>query len=310
VIPKPATNRASRIVLVAVSLVVASFATGETFRIGDYNVENYLLHASGTRHIKSGEARAKVQEGILAMRPDVIALEEIGGMEALAELQSSLKEKGLDLSHSELVHGYDTNIQVAVLSRFPLVASRSHTNDAYLLNGKKFNVSRGFAEVDVQVSSNFVFTLVAAHLKSKRAVPYGDESELRLEEAKILRQHINRLLALPNQRFIVLGDLNDDKNSAPIKEIMGGRGRNHLIDTRPAEPGDLEDKAVSPSMRSREICWTHYFVDQDLYSRIDYILLSPEMAHHWVTNQTQIVKIPGWGIGSDHRPLLTVFNTD
>jgi hypothetical protein len=56
-------------------------------------------------------------------------------------------------------------------------------------------VSRGFAEVDVQVNANYSFTLITAHLKSKRAVAQADEAELRLEEAKVLREKIDDRLA-------------------------------------------------------------------------------------------------------------------
>src|SRR3989442_10688268 len=65
-------------------------AAAETFRVGTYNVENYLDEATQTRHVKSPEARAKVQESILALQPDVLALQEIGTVSAFQELRESL----------------------------------------------------------------------------------------------------------------------------------------------------------------------------------------------------------------------------
>ena len=50
-----------------------------------------------------------------------------------------------------IVFGYDTNIQVAVLSRFPFTARRPHTNENYLLRGRRFRVSRGFVEAEIDV---------------------------------------------------------------------------------------------------------------------------------------------------------------
>src|SRR5258708_38385264 len=170
-----------------VILISASLAGAESFRVATYNVENYLDQATHTRHAKSAEAKAKVQESILALRPDVLALQEMGSLSALQELRGSLKTAGLDLPYSEWVTGYDTNIHVAILSKFPFTALRPHTNDAFLLDGQRFRVSRGFAEADVQVTTNYSFTIIAAHLKSKRAIPQADENELRQEEAKILR---------------------------------------------------------------------------------------------------------------------------
>lgn len=163
--------------------------TAETFRVAAYNVENYLDQPTESRRYpKSAEAKAKIRESILAMKPDVIAFEEMGTTNALLELCDSLKAAGLDLPHWEHVCGFDTNIHVALLSKFPFTARRPRTNDNFLLSGRCFRVSRGFSEVDIQVNANYSFTLLGAHLKSKRPVPQGDEAEMRLEEARLLRE--------------------------------------------------------------------------------------------------------------------------
>src|SRR6202000_1717063 len=128
-----------------------------------------------------------------------------GETNAFLELQTSLKTNGLDLPFSEYVIGWDTNIHLAILSRFPIVARRPQTNDAFLLNGSKFFVSRGFAEVDIQVNTNFIFTLIDAHLKSKRPIGSADQGDMRLEEAKILRQKVDGCLSNnANVNLIVL----------------------------------------------------------------------------------------------------------
>src|SRR5712691_7049510 len=87
----------------------AWLASGETFRIATYNVESYLDEATSTRHVKSAEAKAKVRESILAMKPDVLALEEMGSASALEELRGSLKAGGLDFPFWEHISGHDTN---------------------------------------------------------------------------------------------------------------------------------------------------------------------------------------------------------
>jgi exonuclease III len=46
---------------------------------------------------------------------------------------------------------------------------------------------------------------------------------------------------------------------------------------------------------------------KDQFSRIDYILLSRGMAREWLSNETFIVKVPNWGAGSDHRPIVATF---
>ena len=45
-------------------------------------------------------------------------------------------------------------------------------------------------------------------------------------------------------------------------------------------------------------------------SRIDYILLSPGMACEWIRNSGYVLKIPDWGVASDHRALLATFEAE
>ena len=293
----------------AVLFLLAATVRAETFRIATYNVENYLDQPTETRkNVKSSEAKAKIRESILAMKPDVIAFEEMGSLSALQELRASLKKDGLDYPHWEHVTGFDTNIHVAVLSKFPITGRRAHTNDNFLLSGRRFRVSRGFADLDIKVNDHYTFTLIAAHLKSKRPIPDADESELRHEEAKILRQIVDARLATdPNANIVVLGDFNDTYNTKSTKAVIG-TGKTKLVDTRPAERnGDNQPNPANPRWSPRNIVWTHAYGVEDSYSRIDYILLSPAMAKELVPAETYIPTIPNWGLGSDHRPLVATF---
>lgn len=297
--------------IVSFALIFSTAFAADTFRVATYNVENYLLQPTESRpFVKSPEARAKVRESIRALNPDVLALEEIGGSDTLMELRSSLKADGSDFPYWELVSGEDTNIHVAVLSKLPIVARRPHTNETYLLDGRRFHVSRGFAEVDIRAAPDFTFTLIAAHLKSRRPVPEADEAEQRFQEAKILRGIVNQdFAANPNSKLIVLGDLNDVKDSDSTKEIIG-RGRFKLTDTRPAERNGDNAPAENSWFDPRNITWTEYYGKEDTYSRIDYILLSPALARDWVRSGTYVLMLPNWGVASDHRPIVATFEID
>jgi len=282
----------------------------ESFRVAEYNLDNYLDQPTETRRsAKSEEAKAKIRESIRAMKPDVIALEEMGSTNALLELRASLKAEGLDFPYWEHVSGFDTNIHLAVLSKFPITARRPHTNENFLLDGKRFSVSRGFLEVDIQVNTNYSFTLVGAHLKSKRSVPEADEAELRLQEAKLLRAKVDAVLkADPNVNLIVLGDFNDTKDSASTKAILG-TGKARLVDTRPAERNGDDAAARNSRSNAMNVTWTYYYGTEDTYSRIDYILLSLGMAKEWIKDGTYVLATPNWGVGSDHRPIVAAFET-
>ncbi len=284
-----------------------SLPAAEVFHVATYNLENYLHVPLGTRPVKSLEGRAKIRESLRAIKADVVALQEVGGTNVLLELRASLKSEGLDYPFWEHVPGWDTNIQVAVLSRFPITARRPHTNDSFLLFGRRFRVSRGFAEVDIKVSDRYSFTLLTAHLKSRRPVPEADEAEMREQEAQLLREKVDaRLAANPNANVIVLGDLNDNQDTKSTRAVIG-RGKHALIDTRPAERNGDNQPNPNPRYDPRRITWTHHYGKEDTYGRIDYILLSRGMAREWSKEETYVLAFPNWGTGSDHRPVVAGF---
>jgi len=296
------TNFAIRLLIIAVATMfwAAGSASAATFRVATYNLENYLDHPTTTRpHVKSPDARAKIRETIRTAHPDILALEEMGTTNALLELRASLQAEVQSYPCWEMVQGFDTNIHVAVLSKFPIVARRPHTNDFFLLDGRRFQVKRGFAEVDVQVETNFVVTLLVAHLKSALPTPEADEAEERLSEAKILRRIIDaRLAHEPQARIIVTGDFNDIADAPPTKQIIG-RGGRKFFDTRPTERSGAHD-----------VAWTYHYSRNDTYSRIDFILLSPALKENWLPDDTEIPTVPGWRTGSDHRLIVAGFTTE
>jgi endonuclease/exonuclease/phosphatase family metal-dependent hydrolase len=293
--------------LVAATGLASRLPAVETFRVATYNLENYLLQPVGTRPAKTPAGRAKIRESLRALKADVVALQEIGGTNALLELRAALAAEGLDYPHWEHVSGWDTNIQVAVLSKFPIAARRPHTNESFLLFGRRFRVSRGFAEVDLKVNDRYSFTLLTTHLKSRRPVPDADEAELRAEEARLLREIIDaRLTANPNANLVVLGDLNDTYDSASTRAVVG-RGKHALIDPRPAERNGDDQPHPNPRYNPRNVTWTHHYGVEDTYGRIDYLLLSRGLAREWIKEQTYVLALPNWGVGSDHRPLVATF---
>jgi len=295
--------------LLAGWLAHAAPAGGQVFRVATFNVENYVEEAGSARPLKPAAARAKVCESIVAIQPDVIALQEMGSTNALMELQGALKKAGVNLPFWDHITGYDTNIHLALLSRFPIVARHPHTNETYLLGGRRFYVSRGFMEEQIRVNANYQFTLIAGHLKSKMPSGIADEQVWREEEAVVLRRIVDsRLAANPEERLVALGDFNDTQDSRTMKSILG-RGKTGLFDTRPSErgagsngPREMGDPALS-----RRTTWTDYYAKEDSYSRLDYILISRGMQRDWRSEETYVLNLPDWGAASDHRPLVAGF---
>jgi endonuclease/exonuclease/phosphatase family metal-dependent hydrolase len=270
----------------------------ESFRVATWNLENYLDSPVGSRRAKSAESKAAIREMIRVMKPDVMALQEVGSTNALAELA-----RDCQFPFWEHVSGADTNIHVAVLSRFPILSRRHHTDDSYLLFGRRHRVSRGFAEVTIQASSGYILTLLTAHLKSRRVVPQGDEAAMREQEALILREKVDALFRQnADINLIVLGDMNDLQDSKSTRALIG-KGRFALIDTRPTERACYGETNARP----RNITWTYFYQQEDTYQRVDYVLLSPGMAREWNKDQTYVLAEPNWGAASDHRPVVASF---
>jgi endonuclease/exonuclease/phosphatase family metal-dependent hydrolase len=283
-----------------------SFAA-KTFTIATYNVENDIDVRAGTRPAKSEQARSKIRESIRVMNPDVLALQEIGSTNVLLELRSALKEEGLDFPYWELVSGFDTNIHVAVLSKLDITARRPHTHDGFLLNGRRFRLTRGILEIDIQAAPDYSFTLFVAHLKSRRAAAEADEADLREQEALVLREKIDdRLRSNPDANLVVVGDLNDTRDSKSTRAVIG-KGKVALVDTRPAEKNGDSEPSSNPHFAPRNVTWTHFYGKEDTYSRLDYILLSRGMAREWEPAGTYVLALSNWGVASDHRPIIARF---
>ncbi|MFO1460410.1 MAG: endonuclease/exonuclease/phosphatase family protein [Verrucomicrobiota bacterium] len=275
----------------------------EVFRVATFNLENYHLHPFGNRTTKTPESRRQVIDEIVAIRPDVLAMQEIGDRDALEDLRARLLERGVSFPHVEHVAGWDTNIFVGVLSRFPFAARRPHVRESYLLNGRRFFTSRGIAELEIEVSPRYRFTLITTHLKSRRQSVLADEAEMREAESRVLRRTVDGILEnYPQANVIVCGDFNDTQDSPTIRTLIG-RGRSTLLDPRPGERGEGCPQSEGP----RAVTWTHHYGKEDTYSRIDYILMSRGIAKEWRPEGSYVLSTPKWGLASDHRPVICEF---
>ena len=289
-------------------VTASALSAADTFTVASYNVENYFLRPFGTRKAKPAVSRAKVREAILKTQPDVLALQEIGRRAALDELLAGLKAKGLSYPHIEWVQGPDRAIHLVVLSRFPIETRKTHSKVPYLLDRQRFEVSRGFGEVTIRVNGTYKFTLLNAHLKSKRPVPKASQAELRLSEARELRRIIEeRLKGDPNANLMVVGDLNDTQDQPPIRTLLGSKAPK-LVDLRPYERNG--DRALHPQNAKfipRRVAWTSFYWKEDSYSRFDYLIASAGMNRELRREGTFVYAMADWGLASDHRLLVGEF---
>jgi endonuclease/exonuclease/phosphatase family metal-dependent hydrolase len=194
------------------------------------------------------------------------------------------------------VSGADPNRHLALLSRFAIVERHSAKALFFDLNGQREPVERGFLDVTIEVNPAFRLRVVGAHLKSKLAVPSG-EALLRRNEARLLRQHIDGVLAEdPNVNLLVYGDLNDTKDQPAIQEILG-----------PREGADrLKEILLKDAEGDR---WTYYRRLSDTYDRIDYILSDKALLPRIDQSRSYLYRSIDWYSASDHRPVVIVIKT-
>ena len=283
-------------------LLVSRLAFAGAFTAATYNLEFYVDAPTLGNEPKSEPSRSIIRQSIRAMNPDLVALQEVGSTNALLELRAALKKEGLDFPHWQHVQGWDTNLHVAFLSKHPFTAIRHHTRESYLHRGRRFHVLRGFGEVELEFEKRRL-TFITTHLKSKRQTAEADQQEIRLEEARLLREKIDQHLQRnPQAHLIVLGDFNDGVGT-PVYQTLLGRGKTRLIDTRPHERNGDSLPNPNPRYEPRRIVWTHYYAKEELYSRIDMILLSPSLQKYYRPDQSYVLALKDWGTASDHRPV-------
>lgn len=263
--------------------------------VANYNVENYLPAdrlVDGkwvTQAPKPEESIRAVVEVIKSVSPHIVGLTEMGDRTMVEDLRDRLKNEGLDYPHVEWVQGPDEARHLALLSRFPITARNSKTDVPFELGGKQYRMNRGILDVTVQIKPEYALRLVGAHLKSRREVPELDQAQFRAKEAWHLRQHVNEILeADPSANLLLFGDFNDTKNEYPVRELIGTRGT----------PTYMMDLWLTDSRGER---WTHYWKTADIYSRIDYILVSPALVKEVDFKESGISDLEQWDQASDHR---------
>lgn len=274
----------------------AGAPAGGEFSVATYNLARYTLDdrdRDGQRNDPKPSAERAAQGSLLArLRPDVLAVQEIGPAGVFEGFLGDLRAGGLEYPHVEHVIRPGSDLGLAVLSRFPILERTPRMDDTYRIGGTNLPVLRGFADVVIEPAPGYRFRLIVAHLKSKVYHPLG-QTEMRRNEARLLANHVRKALrGNPAMNLLVVGDLNDSPDSAPLHEILGN-GSTRLIDLRPADAvGDV---------------WTHQGRGVDIYSRIDYVLASPGMALEFVRDRSRAVRDPAVPQASDHRPLFAVF---
>jgi endonuclease/exonuclease/phosphatase family metal-dependent hydrolase len=265
-----------------------------------YNVENWLTmdRFVNNKSIKSApkpdEEKKAVIRILVANQPDVVGICEIGEASDLAEIRESLKASGLNLPHSHYTGGTDPVRHLGLLSRYPIHSTAKAVQLEYRMSGQTFGFNRGVLDATVNANGKS-YRFLGVHLKSKRDVEEGDQEQMRINEAHLLRKHVDAVFeADPQARLLVYGDFNDTYPSKAVKAITGSQD-----ESRRLSPIYLKD--------SRGEAWTHHWKNQDIYSRIDFVTVSRALRSEVDFKASRIIEDAGWDTASDHRALMVVF---
>ncbi|MGD8545437.1 MAG: endonuclease/exonuclease/phosphatase family protein [Candidatus Bathyarchaeota archaeon] len=250
---------------------------------------------------------------------DILALQEIENLGTLhdfihGQVGPFYKLNGVISLESNDPRGID----LAAVTRFRLGRVISHRFRRY--NGKRV-FSRDCLQLEVMHPnrSEVLLTLFICHLKSKYSkypvgTPEHDRDQQRsLEKRKRQVEHTIQIVKscqdINNDRFAILGDMNDTPDSPALQGFLRSNNPLKLKEALKSIP-QRDTAPNSPRRRPRD---THKWKKdeakghmQTTYSQLDYILLSKTLANAF----TGLAKVEQrrFTQGSDHYLCWTEFN--
>jgi endonuclease/exonuclease/phosphatase family metal-dependent hydrolase len=274
----------------------------EAIALATYNVENYgpvdRMTGEGFRrdYPKPEEEKQALRRVIRALDADVLALQEMGAVPYLEELQRDLKAEGLDYPEAVLVQAEDADRHVALLSRLPFKSVVRHADLPFAYAGSTERVKRGLLEAVIGTSAGDL-TLFVVHLKSRLTERPDDPGAAvrRLAEATAVRDCIRqRFPDAGSARFVILGDCNDAGGDPSVRRLEG-RGQTAMAYELVAADGRGE-------------IWTEFYRREGVYTQLDHIFVSPGLRGAVRGGKALIYDGPGVSEASDHRPVLATLD--
>lgn len=278
-----------------------SAAEPERLTFCSYNLKNWLTMDRFDQQTyktlpsapKPEDERQRVVKILAAIKPDILGVCEIGNADDLADLQKRLKATGIDLPHTELAHGGDETRRLAILSRLPIKLRNSQTDLKYQLGAQTLPFQRGILHVTIPITPTFDLHCVGVHLKSKREITEADQAQMRRNEARLLRKHLDSIFTQePGARILAYGDFNEHRNEPAISDIIGS-----------PRTSDTAMQDVWLKDKDGEV-WTHFWDAADTYSRLDYCFASRLLRPHLDYRGCYIYSARDFDKASDHRPLV------
>ncbi|MGF1449059.1 MAG: endonuclease/exonuclease/phosphatase family protein [Opitutales bacterium] len=282
--------------LLAACLLTATLNAATQVRVLGWNVRNYVISDRRVDGVwredypKPESEKAVLRAIVDRYQPDILALQEMGELPFLRELQRDLNAEGNDYPHVFLMEGADSVRHTAVLSKLPFAETAGVTELPFDYFGETVTPLRGVLEVIFETEGTR-WSLVNLHLKSRWTDdPRDEESRFRrTREAEVIRNHLRKKYPPGSSHpLLIVGDFNDHPNSGVLDRFY-----------------DVGDTALFPAIDaadSRGHVWTYYWARQQTYQRVDFLLGSPALKPF--VQRAFIVDEPEPLLASDHRPLV------
>ena len=210
------------------------FLNATTLNIASYNVENLFdMQNNGTEYSEYKPNKHNwirkvfkkklfnTAEVICDINAEIIGLQEIENDNVLKALQTALLKVGCSYKYRSITHKKNSAIQVAVLSKIPILSSKE------IVVSRKLK-HRNILELKYLIEGRPLFVYIN-HWASKRSA-----ESARVASARVLNK---RLLALPKGTdYVLLGDFNSNYNEYKHLEkehndTNGVVGINHTLAT-------------------------------------------------------------------------------
>lgn len=198
---------------------------------------------------------------IREVNADIIALQEIESLSVLDAFNSKYLGK-MEYKHRILIDSFDPRkIDVAILSRFPIISLRSHRQERNASNST-WLFSRDCLVAVINIEGKELL-LYVNHFKSM--------IEGRAQTHDRRKEQVDRVAAMIDERwkaknykgnFVVLGDFNDyPEGDTALTSLIQHPGLENVV--KRLDQGDQ---------------WTHFYSDKKEYNQLDFILLSKSLA--------------------------------
>lgn len=212
------------------------------------------------------DAKALTGMAVRELKADIVAFQEIENVDTLKYFRSQFLGGRSAYPYVAGIDGNDPRrIDVAVLSKLPIVRVRSYQHLMDPANATTTLFSRDCLEVDVEVGKK-TLTLFVNHFKSMMGGRKKTSARRKLQAKEVVKLVKDRFKDPKKENFVVLGDFND----YPEKDKQGSSGITSLVNWNAVEN--------VLARRPRGERWTHYYKGGNDYKQLDYILLSKALA--------------------------------